>query len=64
MSVSGVSAVGAYASSQQAQPLTLGPHKHSRHQAASISDVDAQSSSVANTPSTASPTGRKVNILA
>jgi hypothetical protein len=64
MSVSGVSAVGANASSQQAQPLTLSPHKHTRHQAQSISDVDGQSSSVANTQSTASPSGHKVNILA
>jgi N-acetyl-gamma-glutamylphosphate reductase len=64
MSVSGVSAGGANASSQAAQPLTLTPHKHTRHQAQSISDVDGQSSSLANTPSAASPTGRKVNILA
>jgi hypothetical protein len=62
MSISAVSAVGANASGQQVQSLS--PHKHTRHQAQSISDIDALSSSVANTQSTASPTGHKVNILA
>jgi len=64
MSISGVSAAGGTASSQQAQSLTPSSHKHSRHHAQSISDVDAQSSSLANTQSSASPTGQKVNILA
>jgi hypothetical protein len=63
MSISGASAVGANASSPQVQSLS--PHKHTRHQAqSSISDVDGQSSSVANTQSSASAAGHKVNILA
>jgi hypothetical protein len=60
MAVSGVSTAGAYAATQQ--PLqSTGQHKHGRH-AASISDVDAQSSSVATAPTATGKIGSKVDI--
>jgi len=60
MAVSGISTAGAYAASQQPQQ-SAGPHKHSRH-APSISDVDAQGSSIATAPSATGKIGSKVDI--
>jgi hypothetical protein len=62
MAVSGVSAAGAYAASQPVQ--SLGQHKHDRHQSLSLSDVDAQSSSVATGATSTSKTGSKVDLSA
>jgi hypothetical protein len=63
MAVSGVSSVGAYAASQQVQSLSQ--HKHgSRHHASSLSDVDAQSSSVATGASSTKRVGGKLDITA
>jgi len=60
MAVSGISTAAAYAATQQ--PLqSVGPHKHGRH-APSISDVDAQSSSIATAPSATGKVGSKVDI--
>jgi hypothetical protein len=52
MSISGASAVGASASSQQMQ--SLAPHKHARLKSQSSSDTGAQSS---NGTSAGGPTG-------
>ena len=61
MNVSGVSAAGIYASSQQVQGMD--PSKHGRrHDTSSITDVDAQSSSVATAPSVTGKIGSKLNI--
>jgi len=61
MNVSGVSAAGVYASSQQLQGID--PSKHGRrHGASLITDVDAQSSSVATAPSVTGKIGSKLNI--
>ena len=64
MAISGVSATaGAYAASQQ--PVqSIGQHKHGKHQAMSISDVDAQSSSIASAPGTTGKIGSKIDITA
>ena len=63
MAVSGVSAAGAYAASQQ--PVqSLAQHKHGHRQAFSISDVDAQSSSIASGASSTSKIGSKVDFSA
>jgi hypothetical protein len=61
MAVSGVSAAGAYAPSQ-GPVQTSGQHKHGKHHAQSISDVDAQSSSVATAASKGGAAGSKVDI--
>jgi hypothetical protein len=65
MAISGVAgaATGAYASSQ-APVQSTGQHKHGHRHAASISDVDAQSSSVANTTNMTGLLGGKVNVTA
>jgi hypothetical protein len=60
MAVSGVSPVSAYAVSQQVQSLS--PHKHGSRHASSLSDVDAQSSSVATSASSTKRVGGKVDI--
>jgi hypothetical protein len=62
MSMSAIPGASAYASNLQAQGPT--PHKHGRHQAQSISDVDQQSSSVTNAPSSTGKAGSKVDITA
>jgi len=64
MTVSSIpAAAGAYAASQQ--PVqSIGQHKHGKHHAASVSDVDAQSSSIASAPSATGKIGGKVDIAA
>lgn len=64
MAISGVSAAaGAYAASQQ--PVqSIDQHKHGKHHAVSISDVDGQSSSVASAPGSTGKIGSKVDITA
>ncbi|HUZ32315.1 MAG TPA: hypothetical protein VMV19_09480 [Xanthobacteraceae bacterium] len=57
MAISGVSTAAAYAASQP-----IGQHKHGKHHAGSISDVDAQSSSIASAGSSSGQLGGKVNI--
>jgi len=62
MAVSGVSAAGAYAASQV---QSLSQHKHgSRQHASALSDVDAQSSSVATGASSTKKLGGKLDISA
>lgn len=60
MAVSGVSAAGAYAISQQAQSLTQ--PKRSRHP--SVSEVDMQNPTAPLAPSPTAKTGRQVDITA
>lgn len=60
MAISGVSTAAAYAASQPIQQT--GQHKHGKHQAASIADVDAQSSSIASAGGSSGPIGSKVDI--
>lgn len=64
MTVSGVSvAAGAYAASQQ--PLmSISQPKHGHHHAKSLSDVDAQGSSVASAASSTGTIGSKVDLSA
>ncbi len=60
MAISGVSNAAAYTASQPIQQT--GQHKHGKHHAGSISDVDAQSSSIASAGSSSGQLGSKVNI--
>jgi len=63
MAISAVTPGGIYATSQQ--PLTsLSQHKHSANRLTSLSDIDAQGSSVATTPSSTGKVGSKINITA
>jgi hypothetical protein len=61
MSITGVSAASALTSGQQTQQL--GQHKHGRHHA-SLTDIDAQSSSGASSPSSTGKIGSRVNLSA
>lgn len=63
MAISGVSAAAAGSISAATQPAlqSIGPHKHGKH-APSISDVDAQSSSLATAPGATGKVGSKVDI--
>jgi hypothetical protein len=61
MAVSGVSSVSAYVMSQQ--PVqSVSQHKHGGQHSHSLSDVDAQGSSVASAPSSTGKIGSKVDI--
>jgi hypothetical protein len=60
MATSSISAVGAYVPNQQVQQT--GQHKHGKHQSLSMSDIDAQGSSVTTAPSSTGKVGRKVDI--
>jgi len=60
MAITGVSAAGAYAPSQPVQQT--GQHKHGKHHSPSISDVDAQSSSIAGAASSTGKVGGKIDI--
>jgi len=63
MAISGISAASSPPPSQP--PVqTLGRHKHGGHHAQSLSDVDAQGSSVASAPSSTGKVGSKVNMSA
>jgi len=63
MAISGVSPGGVYATSQQ--PLPSASHyKHSGQHSTSISDIDAQGSSVASPPSSTGKIGSKLNVTA
>ena len=62
MAISGISPGGIYATSQQ--PLqSVSQHKHG-HQSTSLSDIDAQSSSVASPPSSTGKVGSKIDVTA
>ena len=63
MAISGVTPGGIYATSQQ--PLqSVSQHKHGGHHSTSLSDIDAQGSSVASSPSSTGKIGSKLNITA
>jgi hypothetical protein len=62
MAMSGISAAGFQASSQQAVQ-SLSPHKHGgHHHSTSLSDVGAQGSSLASTVSSSGKVGSKVDV--
>ncbi len=61
MAITGVSAAGAYAPTPLVQQAG-GQHKHGKHHASSIADVDAQSSSVAGAASATGKVGSKIDI--
>lgn len=63
MGIAGIAAGGSHAASQQAMQSLAQP-KHNHRHALSISDVDAQSSSVAASPNPTGRTGGKVDIIA
>jgi hypothetical protein len=63
MSIPGITPGSLYATSQQ--PLSsISQHKHSSQQPQSLSDIDAQGSSVASPPSATGKVGSKLNITA
>jgi hypothetical protein len=61
--MSAISSAGFHAASQQAVP-SLSQHKHGGRHGASISDLDATSSSVASAPSKTGKVGSKIDITA
>ena len=61
MATSGISAAGFHAASQQAMQ-SLSPHKHNAHHHSSLSDIDAQGSSVATAPSATGKLGSKIDV--
>lgn len=62
MAISGISVTAGAAASAQQTAQTFSPHKHGHHRAGAITDVDAQSSSIATAPSPTGKTGSKVDI--
>ncbi len=63
MAISGVSSVAASVYASSAQPVqSSSGHKHGRHHASSISDVDGQSSSVASPSSSTGKIGSNVDL--
>ena len=60
MAIIGVSTAAGYAASQPMQQT--GQHKHGKHHSASISDVDAQSSSLASAASSSGKIGSKLDV--
>jgi len=61
MAISAVSAAGIYTAGQQ--PVqSASQHKHGGHPSFSISDIDAQGSSVAMAPSSTGKVGSKVDV--
>jgi len=64
MAISGISAASHYhASSAQVSP-TSGHHRQTGHHAKSISNVDAQSSSVVSVPTSTGRTSSKIDVTA
>ena len=63
MTISGISAAGSQPSSQQAVQ-SLGQHKHGGHHSHSLSDIDAQGSSVTSALSSTGKVGGKVDVIA
>jgi len=62
MAISGISAAGIYASSSPPPGQSASQHKHGGHR--SLTDIDAQGSSVATAPSASGKVGSKINIAA
>ncbi len=63
MAVSGITPGSIYAASSQ--PLqSISQHKQNTHHSISMSDIDAQGSSVASAPSPTGKVGSKVNLTA
>jgi hypothetical protein len=63
MAISGISAGSSHASAQQAVQ-SLGQHKHGGHHLHSLSDIDAQGSSVMSAASSTGKVGSKVDVTA
>jgi len=63
MAVSGITVGGAYATTQPPLP-SLSQHKHGHQGSTSLSDIDAQGSSVASAPSPTGKIGNKLNMSA
>jgi len=61
MSISAISSPGSHAASQQAVQ-SLASHKHGGRHSHSITDIDAQSSSIASPPSTSGKIGTKLDV--
>jgi hypothetical protein len=61
MAISGVSVAASAAASAQ-QTAQTSPHKHGHHRATSMTDVDAQGSSIATAPSPTGKIGSKIDI--
>ncbi len=63
MASAAMSAAGVQTMSQQSMQ-TVGQHKHGGHRTASLSDVDAQGSSVATPASSTGKIGSKIDVRA
>jgi hypothetical protein len=67
MSVSGISAtLNSQAMTAQAAQAAqaAGPHRHNGRRVASLTDIDAQGSSMASPPSSTGKLGSRINIVA
>jgi hypothetical protein len=65
MAVSGISAASAGVSAPSQPTLSsIGHHKHGGHHSHSLTDIDAQGSSVASTPSSTGKIGSKLDLTA
>lgn len=61
MAISGITPGSIYATNSQ--PLqSISQHKQNSHHSSSLSDIDAQGSSIASTPSASGKVGSKVNL--
>ncbi len=61
MAISGITPGSIYATTSQ--PLqSISQHKQNTHHSSSMSDIDAQGSSVASAPSSSGKVGSKVNL--
>lgn len=61
MAISATSAAGIYTMGQQ-PTQSVSQHKHGGHRSHSLSDIDAQGSSLATAPSTTGKIGSKLNV--
>jgi hypothetical protein len=65
MAVSGISAASAGASAPSQPPLSsISHHKHGGHHSHSLTDIDAQGSSIASPPSFTGKIGSKLDVTA
>jgi len=64
MTVSGISTSAGLQQSGQQISQSSGQHRHGGHRWQSISDVDAQGSSIASAPNSTGKIGSKVNVTA
>jgi hypothetical protein len=64
MAISGISNTATQQPSSHHASQAAGHHRHGRHHGQSLSDIDAQGSSMASAPSSTGKTGSRVNVTA